>query len=124
MATQSYGQRIPEDVKIAAPNGVIMRPWLAFLDGLARRAGNVLVATVTTDPPNIAAGSAARIDVPVIGARMGDFAVASIAPNDPGISLAASVTAADVVTVWLRNNSAAAIDLPSGQLRVRVERNL
>lgn len=78
--------------------------------------------TATYDPPSIAAGSSATTNVGVSGAALGDFVEASFSLDLQGLTLTASVTAANQVTVVLSNNTAGAIDLGSGTLRVRVQK--
>lgn len=79
-----------------------------------------LVASTTWDPPSIAAGSTAGVNVTVTGATVGDFAVASFSINISNLSLSAAVVATNTVTVRLDNNSASPIDLASGTLKVLV----
>jgi hypothetical protein len=71
------------------------------------------------DPPAIAAGGTATINVTVNGARPGDFVQASftLATVLPFI---AQVGASDTVTVRVWNPTAAAVDLNPGTVRVRV----
>lgn len=79
-----------------------------------------LIGSATYNPPNIAAGAQASTTVTVVGAALGDYAVASFGLDLQGVELAAYVSAADIVTVLFKNGSAGPIDLGSGTLRVRV----
>lgn len=74
----------------------------------------------TFDPPSIAAGAQASTTVSVVGAILGQFAVASFSLDLALIQVTAYVSAPDVVTVVFRNGTAGAIDLASGTLAVRV----
>lgn len=79
-----------------------------------------LSGSKTFDPPSIAAGGQTSTTVPVTGAIVGRFAVASFSLDTLLVELAAAVTAADTVTVLFKNGTAGAIDLASGTLAVRV----
>lgn len=79
-------------------------------------------ATATWDPASIAAAAQATTTVTVTGARLGDTAMASFSLDLQGMQMTAYVSAANTVTVVLRNGTAAAIDLASGTLRATVLR--
>jgi hypothetical protein len=79
-----------------------------------------LRAEVPWDPPSVAAGASAQINVSVIGARPGDFCQAAFTLSTSGMVFLAQIGAQDVVTVTAWNRSAAAIDLNPGTVRVRV----
>jgi hypothetical protein len=79
-----------------------------------------LRAEVPWDPPSVAAGASAQINVTVIGARPGDFCQAAFTLSTSGMVFLAQIGAQDVVTVTAWNRSAAAIDLNPGTVRVRV----
>lgn len=81
-----------------------------------------LEASMTFDPPSLAAGEGVTTIVTVAGATLGDFARASFSLDLQSITLTAWVFAADTVSVWLQNGTAGPIDLSSGTLRVRVEK--
>ena len=72
------------------------------------------------DPPSVAAGATAQINVPVTGARPGDFCQAAFTLSTSGMVFLAQIGAQDVVTVTAWNRSGAAIDLNPGTVRVRV----
>ncbi len=82
----------------------------------------LLQASVTHDPPSPAAGDGITTIVAVTGAALGDFARASFSLDLQGITLTACVSAADTVSARFRNETAGAIDLASGTLRVWVEK--
>ncbi|MBB5689209.1 hydrolase [Roseomonas alkaliterrae] len=79
-----------------------------------------LVAETAWDPPSIAAGGSAQVNVPLPGARPGDFASASFSLSTSGVVFLAQVGATDVVTVTAWNRSGGAIDLAAGTVRARV----
>lgn len=79
-----------------------------------------LVAEAAWDPPAIAAGASALVNVPLPGARPGDFASAAFSLATSGLVFQAQVGAADVVSVTAWNRSSVAIDLGAGTVRARV----
>lgn len=79
-----------------------------------------LVAEAAWDPPSIAAGGSAQVNVPLPGARPGDFASAAFSLATSGVVFLAQVGATDVVTVTAWNRSGGAIDLGAGTVRARV----
>ena len=85
-------------------------------------APRLLEASVTYDPPSLAAGTGVTTTITVGGAALGDFARASFSLDLRGVMLTAWVSAADTVSVRFQNGTAGAIDLASGTLRVRVEK--
>ena len=85
-------------------------------------APRLLQASVTCDPPSLAAGADVTTSVAVTGAALGDFARASFSHDLQGMTLTAWASAADTVSVRLQNGTAGAVDLGSGTLRVRVEK--
>lgn len=81
----------------------------------------ILVGTATWDPPSVAAAAEATTSVTVTGAAMGDVALVGFSLNLPAsVHLRAHVSAADTVTVSLRNNSGGAVDLGSGTVKVSI----
>jgi hypothetical protein len=94
-------------------------PLLYGLPGLPH-GGRDLVAEAAWDPASIAAGGVAAINVPLTGARPGDFASAAFSLATSGVLFLAQVGATDVVTVTAWNRSGAAIDLAAGTVRARV----
>jgi hypothetical protein len=80
-----------------------------------------LTGSKTHDWASVANGANANTTVTVTGAVLGDNAMASMSVAVPaGSHLAASVTAADTVTVTLFNATGGALDLASGTLRATV----
>jgi hypothetical protein len=85
---------------------------------------NVLSGSKTYDPPDLATDALDITTVTVTGAAAGDFALASHADvstsNADKVELVAKVTAADTVSVYIRNNHTTNVNLASGTLKVRV----
>lgn len=79
-----------------------------------------LEATQVWDPGSIADGDEEAVDVALTGAVLGDFVLVSFSLDVEDLVLNANVTAADVVTVVLANNTGGAVDLAEGTVRVRV----
>lgn len=82
--------------------------------------GRDLIAEAAWDPPSIAAGGTAQINVSLPGARPGDFASAAYSLSTSGIVFLAQVGAQDTVTVTAWNRTAVAVDLNAGTVRARV----
>ncbi|MCR0984774.1 phage tail fiber protein [Roseomonas populi] len=78
-----------------------------------------LKAELAWDPPSIAAGASASLNVPCTGVRPGDFVQAAFSLSTSGVMFLAQVGAQDVITVTAWNRSGAAIDLGAGTVRVR-----
>jgi len=77
-------------------------------------------ASVTWNAGSIADGNEEVTTVSVPGARLGDFAMVSAGVDVADLTLAAAVTAANVVTIQLGNWTGGAIDLASATYRVKV----
>lgn len=77
-------------------------------------------ASATWDPGSIADGNEEAKDVTVTGAELGDYAVASFSLDVTDLVLDAQVTAANVVTCVLANNTGGAVDLAEGTVYVRL----
>lgn len=84
----------------------------------------ILTATKPKDWGSVAGGAQATEDVTVTGAALGDLAFACMDDTQTGASssaiLHAYVSAANTVRVVLANVSAAAIDLPGPNAKLRV----
>lgn len=83
----------------------------------------VIEAEVTYDPPSIAGGASVTTTVSAVGAAFGDFVSASFGRSTAGITISASVSAADTISVTFTNPTAGSIDLLSSTLRVRVSKS-
>jgi hypothetical protein len=69
---------------------------------------------------SVAANSQTPVTVTVTGATLGDFALGSCSVSTTTLQLTASVTAANTVTVILKNTTASAITLTSAVIRAKV----
>jgi hypothetical protein len=87
------------------------------------RRGPVIEASSAWDPGSVGAGSLVSADVPVTGVVLGDLVTASISVDVQDLVLSAAVTAADIVTATLSNNTAGAVDLGPGTLFIKVGKN-
>jgi len=81
-----------------------------------------LIAEAPWDPPSIAAGGSAQLNVTVPGARPGDFVGAAYSLSTSGVVFLSQIGAQDTVTVTAWNRSGAAVDLNPGTVRVRVQK--
>lgn len=79
-----------------------------------------LYGSFTYDAPSIAAGSQVAPTFAVIGAEVGDFVQVSFSADIGLIEVNYFVVTTGNVIVYLRNNTASAIDLPSMSVRVLV----
>lgn len=80
----------------------------------------VLNATSTIDPPSIAAAGQATAAVTVTGAALGDLVMVAAPYDLQAVGVHAYVSAADTVTILLKNGTAGAIDLGSGTWKIKV----
>lgn len=80
----------------------------------------VLNATATIDPPSIAASGQATAPVTVTGAALGDYVLVAAPYDLQGVGAHGYVSAANTVTVLLKNGTAAAVDLASGTWKIKV----
>lgn len=69
---------------------------------------------------DLAIDAEASVDVPVVGAKLGDFVLASMDIDLEQGTLLAQVRAAGIVEATYINTSADPTDLPAGTLRVKV----
>lgn len=76
--------------------------------------------STTWNPGSIANGAEESQDVTVTGAALGDFALGSFSVDTADMSISASVTATNTVTVSLLNNTGGAIDLVNATVRAIV----
>lgn len=75
--------------------------------------GEVIPFSATIDFASVADGDEAASDVTVSGAALGDFVMVAGSVDLVDAVLTGSVTAANVVTVVLANNTGAGVDLAS-----------
>ena len=79
-----------------------------------------LFGSKTYNPGSLADGAGETTTVEVIGAALGNFAVASFSVALAGVILHAWVSAADTVSVRFQNETGGTVDLASGTLRAWV----
>lgn len=79
-----------------------------------------LSLTQAYDPANVATLSQITTTAAVAGAALGDFVLASFDLDLQAMQMTAYVSSANTVTVVIRNNSLADINLAAGNLRIRV----
>ncbi|PLK27034.1 hypothetical protein [Novosphingobium sp. TH158] len=83
----------------------------------------VFSGSATYDAPELAAGATASTTVTVTGAALGDAVTAvTLDTNAGGLIVTGYVSAANTVTVVLYNPTAAAVNLPSANLSVQVQK--
>jgi hypothetical protein len=90
---------------------------IKFSDG-STQVGGFFTGLATYDAPSLAAGASTTTTVTCTGALTSHFAQATLSSNT-GLTINAFVSAANTVTVQLRNDTASTIDLASGTLKVR-----
>lgn len=78
-----------------------------------------IVSKTVYDPESIPANGSISVNVPVTGVVLGDVVFAGFSRYNANITISAVVTASNQVTVTFKNNSAAAIDLLSGNLTIK-----
>lgn len=79
-----------------------------------------LSTTATWNPGNLAAGAQTSTAVTLTGAALGDEVTCSFSLDLQLLQLTGYVSSANTVTSLLVNNSAGAIDLASGTIRVSI----
>jgi len=79
-----------------------------------------LTGSITWNPASIATGGSATTSFSVTGSALGNFVQPSFSLDLQGLTLTSYISAADTVTAVLANNTAGAVDLASGTLKVRV----
>lgn len=81
-----------------------------------------IVYTAALDLANAAVGSGtfASSDITIPGAALGDFVLVSLGVDTVDTAIVGAVTAANVVTVTVLNNTAGAVNLASATVRIVV----
>jgi len=80
----------------------------------------MLCASATWNPGLILVNTLEAKEVTVTGAALGDYAMASFGSDVLDLALDAQVTAADIVTCNLLNNTGGSVNLPSATIYVMV----
>jgi hypothetical protein len=123
MSLFSFTSEPPLREDMAGRDGRASRAWHVWFSFVASRLSKALIAAVTVDLGPISPLARQSVTVTVPGAAVGDFAIASFVPASADLTMMAHVSAAETVTVWFLNLSAATtVDLLPGTLRVRVEK--
>ncbi len=112
----------PNMNRIAEKDGTPTLPFAGWFGILASWMQRVRVISADADWPSLSAGASQDATMVVKGARVGDFAMASLDPSHADLAVTASVSADDEVTVWVTNLGGSPVDLAAGTLRVRVEK--
>lgn len=124
MATSYYETLGQEDIRVGASTFTSKNPGGGTLTstevGLHSWAVGQLQTTTAWNPASVSAGQSVTTTITVIGAAIGDYALASFSLSLSGLILSASVSAANTVTVVLSNPTTAAVDLASGTLSALV----
>ena len=84
--------------------------------------GTVLFGSATWNPGSIPVGGSETLAFTLTGAALGDYVSASFSQNISGMTISGYVSGTNTVRVTLANNTAGALDLAEGTVRVRVER--
>ena len=77
-------------------------------------------ATLVYDPPNLLAGEQASIAVDIPNAYIGDTLVSSFSSPLSGVQMWASMSSAQIATVYFKNGTSEPVDIPSGTITVKV----
>lgn len=120
MATPKVKKQIFSDMSTSGDDSAfdVMEALRTELDNAKLAAVGFKTASVVNDFANIADAGFSALNVTCLGAALGDYAVASLGLDIQGMCINAQVTATDVVTVNLYNESGGAIDLASTTVRV------
>lgn len=82
--------------------------------------GKVYKATSTYDPPSLATNTQQSTTVTLTGATVGETVAVSFDKALQGTRMWAEVTSTNTVTVYHRNDTGVTVDLPSGNLTIRI----
>lgn len=80
----------------------------------------VICVKATLDPASLADGVGETDTVAVPGALLGDFVLASLGVDVAGITVTAYVSAANVVSYRIQNESGGVLDLASNTIKILV----
>ena len=104
-------------------NSILFLPSVDKLNVANYKQSNVIpepVAVVTFDPPSLATSTQQSTTVTLTGAKLGDTVSAAFNQPLQGTRMWGEVTANNQVTVYHRNDTGVAVDLPSGTLTVKI----
>ena len=110
---------------LTVSNGFIRNPDRYYLEEYFNKLPKInsfLVGSATFDASNLvdSANETPPTTVNVLGASLGDFAIASFGADTLGLTITANVTAANQVKVSIINETGGAIDLASTTLSCKV----
>jgi hypothetical protein len=103
-----------------ADNKTLLLAMLADYTAIRAVLAGLLTGSATWDAGSIADGDMESKDITVTGAALGDFVLVSISIDNVDLTLTGTVTAANVVTATLANNTGGAVDLASCTVRAVV----
>lgn len=98
----------------------IIRDIKTDLESIRSLFGGLLIGSATWDAASIADGDMESKDITVTGAALGDFVMCSLGIDQTDLAAVAQVSATNVVTVTLLNNTGGAVNLASTTARVVV----
>lgn len=120
LSSPAFGERLRELLRVLEASFRKIRVDGPLIVGGGATINRHLSATATWDPANLNAGTQTTTTITVTGAVLGDVVGVSFSQDLQGMQLTGYVSAADTVTVVLRNGTAGAINLASGTLRATV----
>lgn len=92
----------------------------SFNGGAYRNLPHILSGTATFNPADLADGAGETTTVEVVGAALGDPALASFSLDITGLTVTAYVSAADTVSVRVQNETTGSVNIGSGTLKAVV----
>jgi len=109
----------------AAANGSVTEVYAKFQDGsvvpFAKEGQSAnLTGSTTWDPGSIAVNAKEAKEITVTGAALGDFCIVAFSLDVLDLTLTGNVTASNIVTAVLHNNSVGSVDLASGTISALV----
>lgn len=124
MSIDYFARVVQEDLNVGVDTTTKRNPaggtLAATQVGIHTVAVGQLAIYKTWDPGDVAVSTTTTETIAYPGAALGDFVLPSFSLSLQGLSLSAYVSAANVVTVVLTNNTAAAVNLASGTLSALV----
>ncbi len=113
MSTPKVKKQVFSDVSMSGFDSAfdVMSGIRAELDNAKLAALGFMTKSVVNDFSSISDAAFSALDVTVPGATLGDYAMASLSVTAAGLCVTANVTATDVVTVLVYNESGGAVDL-------------
>lgn len=120
-AASQTNNRWIENTTIAPTSGTALSH--SMLGTGSQFIGEVLEGSVTTDLASLADGVPFDLAITVTGAAIGDWVESySLSRDNAGLTITGAVTAANTVTLNIRNESGGAVDLANTIFKARVRR--